>query len=251
MRRLLALLLALVGALYGAVPPAVHAQAAPCMTCLGTLTHDTILYTPLGRYSRHGSSVPRRHGKPLVLFVGALFDGPSAAERWALIKALSQFGTFKGLGTLTSNQSLHGQPAVTVPTFNLLHAHYRSPYVAFDRREVEDSYGHPLQKLSPADSKLVARFKFIPVLIVGNYYLSRPMVTTQEFEDASKRAFSFDQVHAALARNYAGYNLLGQLVSDINSETNILVAIICHNDGGRPANVCNGKTIVGLQRHIK
>jgi hypothetical protein len=221
------------------------------MGCLGTLTHDTILYTPLGRYSRHGSSIPRRQGKPLVLFVSALYDGPSAAERWALVKALSQFGSFTGLGAGSSNQAVKGQPAVTVPTFNLLHAHYHSRYIAFDHRDVQDSNAQALQRLSPSDSKLVARFQYIPVLIVGNYYLSRPMVTTDEFVGTNKQAFSFDQVHGALASNYGGYNLLGQLISDINSETNILVALMCHADGGKPSTACSGSTVRGLLKHIR
>jgi len=60
-------------------------------------------------------------------------------------------------------------------------------------------------------------------------------------------------------RNYLGRflfrgvasNLLGQLVSGINAETNILVALICHADGGKPSSVCAAHTVQGLLKHVK
>jgi hypothetical protein len=229
----------------------VQAQNTSCTTCLGTLTHDSQLYMPLGTYKRHGSSIPQRGGKALVLFVSALFDGPSASERWALVKALSQFGTFSGVVPSTSNQAVHGQKPVTVPTFNLVHAQYSSRYVVFDHRDVEDFWANILQKLSKADTKMVARFQFIPILIVGNYYLSKPMVEPEEYVSDSNAAFGFAQLRYALAHNYGGLDLLGQLVSDINAEANILTALICHADGGKPSTVCQAHTVKTLLKHVK
>jgi hypothetical protein len=245
---MLCVLVLLGGALHLSTP--VHAENTSCTTCLGTLTHDTQFYTPLGTYKRHGSSIPKRGGKALVLFVSALFDGPSASERWALVKALSQFGTFSGVGPSTSNQAVHGQKPITVPTFNLEHAQYSSRYVVFDHRDVEDFWGNVLQKLSKADTKMVARFQFIPILIVGNYYLSKPMVSPEEYV-GDNAAFTFTQLRYALAHNYNGLNLLGQLVSDINAEANILTALICHADGGKPSSVCGIHTVKNLLKHVK
>jgi hypothetical protein len=94
MKRLLCALLVLLGTLGTA--RTTHAQTGNCITCLGTLTNDSILYMPLGRYSHNPVGMQRRNHRALVLFVGALFDGPSAGERWAVMKALSQFGTFSG-----------------------------------------------------------------------------------------------------------------------------------------------------------
>ena len=249
MRVLLCLMVLLGSAIRVAAP--VQAQGSSCTTCLGTLTHDTQLYTPLGTYKRHGSSISKRGGKGLVLFVSALFDGPSASERWALVKALAQFGTFSGVAPSTSNQAVHGQKPITVPTLDLHNSHYSSRYVLFDHRDVEDFWGNVMQKLSPADTKLVARFQYIPVLIVGNYYLSKPMVEPEEYVTDNNAAFSFAQLRYALSRNYNGLNLLGQLVSDINAETNILVALICHADGGKPSSVCAAHTVQGLLKHVK
>jgi hypothetical protein len=250
MNRILYAILLLAGAAAIGAPLPARAQAGTCITCLGTLTHDTIPYTPLGRYSRSTTAMPRRHGKPLVLYVGALSDGDSAAERWALVKALTQFGSFTRVQATTSNPAIKGQPNVKVPTFFLVHAGYRSSYVAFDHREILDSYGHRYQKLSVADSTLVRRFQYLPVIIAGSYYLSRPMVLPQEFKPFPNETYSFVQVRAALGQNYSKLDDLGQLISDINSETNILTAVICRADGGKPAKVCGNGTIQKLLKHI-
>jgi hypothetical protein len=249
MRRILCAILLIASAVR--TSGSAHAQTGSCITCLGTLTNDSIPYLPLGRYSHSKTPMPKRHGKPLVLYVGALFDAPSASERWALVKALGQFGSFSNVQATTSNPAVKGQPAIKVPTFFLVHAHYRSAYITFNHREIEDSYGKPYQKLSVADSTLVRKFQYLPVLIAGNYYLSRPMVLPQEFSPSKGQLYSFVQIRSALGQNYNKLDDLGQVISDINSETNILVAIICRADGGRPGNVCGNPTIKKLLGHVK
>src|SRR6202043_382420 len=44
-------------------------------------------------------------GKPEILYVGAEYCPYCAAQRWAVVTALSHFGTFSGLGTTTSSAS--------------------------------------------------------------------------------------------------------------------------------------------------
>ncbi|HSY16362.1 MAG TPA: DUF929 family protein, partial [Jatrophihabitantaceae bacterium] len=44
-------------------------------------------------------------GKPRVLYVGAEYCPYCAAERWAVVVALSRFGTFAGLGQTASSPS--------------------------------------------------------------------------------------------------------------------------------------------------
>jgi hypothetical protein len=250
MKRLLCALLVVLGTI-GTVR-STHAQTGNCITCLGTLTHDTILYMPLGRYSHSPAGMQRRNGKVLVLFVGALFDGPSAGERWAVMKTLSLFGTFSGVQATTSNPTVKGQPQVKVPTFYLVHARYHSKYLTFSHAEVDDSYGKAYQKLSPADSSIVRAtgLQYLPIIVVGNYMLSRPMVVAQEFKSPGGQPYTFDQIRAALASHYNKLDALGQLISDINAETNVLTAIVCHATGNRPASVCGVKTIQKLEKHI-
>jgi hypothetical protein len=253
MKRIICALLLLLGTA-STTRTTVHAQTTTgnCITCLGTLTNDTIMYMPLGRYSRDPAGAQRRNGKPLVLFVGALFDGPSAGERWALVKALAQFGTFSGVQATTSNPAIKKQPKVKVPTFSLVHASYRSQYVTFSHSEIDDSYGNAYQKLSVADSNVVkaSGLQYLPIIVAGDYMLSRPMVVAQEFKAPNGVPYAFTQLRVALGAHYDKLDALGQLVSDINSETNILTALICHATKGQPTTVCGTKTIIKLMKHV-
>jgi hypothetical protein len=44
-------------------------------------------------------------GKPLVVYVGGEYCPFCAAERWSIVYALSQFGTFRGLSQIKSSSS--------------------------------------------------------------------------------------------------------------------------------------------------
>jgi hypothetical protein len=152
----------------------------------------------------------------------------------------------------TSNPAVKGQPKVKVPTFYLVHAHYHSKYVAFSHTEVDDSYGKAYQKLSVADSTIVRAtgLQYLPIIVAGDYMLSRPMVVAQEFKSPDGQTYAFDQIRAALASHYNKLDALGQLISDINAETNVLTAIICHATDDRPGSVCGFKSIQKLEKHI-
>ena len=50
------------------------------------------------------------NGKPEVFYLGAEYCPYCAAERWAMIVALSRFGTFSGLSTVHSSKHRHLSP---------------------------------------------------------------------------------------------------------------------------------------------
>ena len=67
-------------------------------------------------------------GKPEVLFIGAEYCPYCAAERWALVMALSKFGTFSNvMGVISSSTDVNAN----TPTFSLYHSGYTSPYLSF------------------------------------------------------------------------------------------------------------------------
>src|SRR5262249_48840261 len=70
-----------------------------------------------------------KDGKPLVLYLGAEYCPFCAAERWAMVVALSRFGTFSGL-TITHSSSTDTYPKT--PTFSFHGASYTSTYLSFD-----------------------------------------------------------------------------------------------------------------------
>lgn len=41
------------------------------------------------------------------------------------------------------------------------------------------------------------------------------------------------------------------MIADVNAEANVITALICHADGGKPANVCGRSVIKALLKHVK
>ncbi len=76
----------------------------------------------------HGQPPLSAGGKPEVLYVGAEYCSFCAAERWALVVALSRFGTFTGLRNMQSSST---SAFPEIQSFSFDGATYRSPYVSF------------------------------------------------------------------------------------------------------------------------
>src|SRR5205823_4509738 len=111
------------------------------------------------------------HGKPVVLYVGAQYCPFCAAERWALVFALSRFGQWSGLRPMHSTAGEGGFPGIA--TYNWLRATYRSAAIALQTREAADFSGKPLQALTSQQARAVNAYDprgGIPfVLIAGRY----------------------------------------------------------------------------------
>ena len=78
------------------------------------------------------------NGKPEVLYMGAEYCPYCAAERWAMIVALSRFGTFSGLATVHSaaaNGAGQAEPDPNTPTWTFVNAKYTSKYLTFSTVE--------------------------------------------------------------------------------------------------------------------
>ncbi|GAC1472818.1 MAG: hypothetical protein PVSMB7_25950 [Chloroflexota bacterium] len=178
--------------------------------------------------------VLRSGHKPEVLFVGALYCPFCASERWALVKALGWFGSWSGLQSSTSHAGSGGFSAI--PTFELLHAHYRSRYVAFVNRDIEDENSQPLQTLSPAQQALFNRYDptgGIPMVLVAN----RVMLGAA-YQPSELAGRSFTSVQGALQHKTSP-----QYLQDINGEANRIAAILCRTDGEQPASVCSRPSV--------
>ena len=62
-----------------------------------------------------GGAALTANGKPEMLYMGAEYCPYCAAERWAMIVALSRFGTFSGLATMHSAVGERGRPGRALP----------------------------------------------------------------------------------------------------------------------------------------
>jgi thiol-disulfide isomerase/thioredoxin len=76
-------------------------------------------------------------GKPEVLYMGAEYCPFCAAQRWAMVNALSRFGTFTGL-TTTHSSSTDADP--NTPTWTFYGSTYKSNYINFTSVEETKNY---------------------------------------------------------------------------------------------------------------
>ncbi len=105
-------------------------------------------------------------GKPEILYMGAEYCPFCAAERWAMVMALSKFGTFTGLRGTTSS-AIDTYPST--PTFSFYGSTYKSPYISFDPVELEtNTYsaslgGYPtLQTPTASQNALMTKWDVAP-----------------------------------------------------------------------------------------
>ena len=200
-----------------------HAVAAG----LGAPTSD-VTSPPTGQFSHVGAPFSQG-GKPELLFIGAQYCPHCAGQRWAIVKALNQFGTFSHL---TSSANDDG----SIPTFNLHEAGYTSKYVTFDHKDLEDRSHHQLDTLSPGEASLFNRYDpsgGIPLVLVSGYAL-----VGDGYDLSVVQNKSFNTVQRALQRGSPD-----PLVPAINAEANSITAFVCHADGMLPHSVCNRPVI--------
>lgn len=184
-------------------------------------------------------------GKPKVLYVGADFCPFCAAERWAVVVALSRFGTWSKLGATTSASN---DVYPNTETLSFHGASYSSDYVTFTGVEtrgnklVGGEY-EPLDQLGPADQKVFDTYNrppytdgspgSIPFLDIGNSYVGAGASYRPEILAGRSRA----EIAAALA----GPN--NPIAKGVDGAANLIIAAICDVLGGKPANVCTSSGV--------
>jgi hypothetical protein len=111
-------------------------------------------------------------GKPELLFLGGEYCPYCAAERWAMINALSRFGTF---GTLPTAHSSSTDVYPNTPTWDFYKVSYTSKYLTFTPvEEFGESSSTVLQKPTTAQEGLAQAYDpqgAIPFLDFGNEYV--------------------------------------------------------------------------------
>jgi hypothetical protein len=167
-------------------------------------------------------------GKPEVLFIGAEYCPYCAAERWALVTALSQFGTFTGLAPLQSSST---DIYPDTPTVSFRTSRFVSPYVSFVGVETETREQRPLQVPTAAQSQLWVRYanQAIPFVdFAGKFVLEGATYSPQLFA-----GLTTDQASGAVADSTTQ---VGQAVQTV---AGYFVAKLCVITGERPTSVCS------------
>jgi len=228
-------------ALAGAVALALRGNATSVSenavaASLGAPTSD-IASPPTGAFNHVGAPL-YQGGKPELLFIGAQYCPHCAGQRWAIVKALNQFGTFSNV---TSSANDDG----TIPTFNLHDATYTSKYVALVHKDLEDRSHNTLDSLSSDEQSIFSQLDpsgGIPLITVGGYAL-----LGDGYDLSFIQGKSFNAVQRAMQRG----NRSDPLVAAVNGEANSITAFICHADKMQPQPVCSRPVIRSIVSHLQ
>jgi hypothetical protein len=172
----------------------------------------------LGKFVEASKEPAKRNGKLLVFFMGAEYDPFSAAERWAVVRALQKFGQWNGLKQTMS--AARDEPFLNLPTYDFTEATYTSAHIEFVARELKDREFKPLQKLLKTEEKFVRKFnpeKEIPYLLVGGRF----MQIGAGFTPKIFIGHTFRQTETELKK------IESDIRKTIDAEGNIIAALLC------------------------
>lgn len=183
---------------------------------------------------------------PELVYVGAEFCPYCAVERYALVLALSRFGTFHGLTTTRS-----GANDGDIPALSFHGASYESRYVAFRGYEAENRDGAPLdpppgaiERLWTSQSAALVGSPSFPYLNLGGRFVLvgepsglRTTAATLMGSNGQGSGLTMSQIVAGIHSPGSGVGAAFD-ASAILSEANYLDAAVCLLDSGQPGTVC-------------
>ena len=179
-----------------------------------------------------------QNGKPEMLYIGAEYCPYCAAERWAMVVALSRFGTFSGLHTVHSSSS---DVFANTPTWTFYKSSYTSPYLSFTPVETltnipdkASSAGYTsLQSTTSAQQALMNSYDTqgsIPFVDIGNKYVQ--VGNPAGFGPQVLAGKSWSQIAAALKDPSSA------IAKGVDGAANYLTAAICKLTNNQPATAC-------------
>ena len=176
-------------------------------------------------------------GKPEVFYAGSEACPFCGVQRWGMIVALSQFGTFSNLHLM---QSVAATPP-QVTTFTFFGSGYRSRYISFVPVEVWSNVPKPpglarLQALTHPESALLHKFD--------------PAVETPFIDVANRFITDSSTVDPQLIAHKSWTQLAGALTDPnthstqvIAGEAEVLTAQVCEATAGNPQSVCSSAVV--------
>ncbi|HEY3845301.1 MAG TPA: DUF929 family protein [Acidimicrobiales bacterium] len=193
--------------------------------------------SPIWQASSHGVV-----DLPVVFFYGAEFSPYAAAERWALIAALSRFGTFGAgsIGDMTSSASI---AFPTIESFTFSHTTYRSIWLSLqtvERYSSLDPTGGQytaLQTLSAHQAIAVASYdtsdSTFPFLDIANRYVQ----VGSGFSPSVLQGLSQSEIASALS------DPTSPVTQSVVAAANEITAAICTVTGNRPVKACDARGV--------
>lgn len=192
-------------------------------------------------------------GKPRVLYAGAEYCPYCAAERWAVVAALSRFGTFQDLGQTTSSaQDVYPSTA----TLSFHGATYSSKYLSFSGYEMQSnklqgsSYA-PLDKLPAADQRLFQTYDAppyvpsqsagsIPFVDIGGSY----MISGASYDPGVLKGMNQLQIAQALS------DPSSPVAQNVDATANMVTAALCGLTHDQPTDVCTSSGVAAAAKKV-
>jgi Domain of unknown function (DUF929). len=113
-----------------------------------------------------------QNGKLAFIYIGAEYCPYCAAERWAIVMALSHFGNWSNLQPIYSSPYEETYP--NIPTYTFVDAIYKSNKIEFLEVELSNRYGNvSLQQMNSLEEQLFSTYDpggAIPFISVGGIY---------------------------------------------------------------------------------
>jgi hypothetical protein len=204
-------------------------------------------------------------GKPEVFYAGGEYCPYCAAERWAMVQALSRFGTFSNLGR-TSSYSGDVYPGT--PTFTFYGATYASSYLTFVPVEQYTnklcglSYC-TLQKPTPAEERIIRKYDATPYqptasndgaipfidlanqyLVLGPQYSPAILHLDPTKTQPPDPAYTMQQIAQQISTptSYISKGIVGSAT--------LLTGALCELTHNQPGSVCDTKLIQQVEKAL-
>ncbi|MEP7023490.1 MAG: DUF929 family protein [Actinomycetota bacterium] len=177
-----------------------------------------------------------KDGKPEVLYMGAEYCPFCATERWAMVVALSRFGTFSNLSFLHSSGD--DTPA-SIPTLTFYKSSYTSKYIVFTPVEMQKVDKSNLQTPTSEQDAVLKKYDAppqvaaqsagaIPFIDLGNKF----MVSGASYDYQVLQGKTYDQIATAL------HTPSNEIAAGADGTANYFTAGICKLTNDQPATAC-------------
>jgi hypothetical protein len=190
-------------------------------------------------------------GNPQFLYIGAEYCPYCAAQRWAVVVALSHFGTFDKLYQTTSSST---DIYPSTPTFTFYTGHYggsfyTSKYIDFVPVETADQQQNPLQTPTTDQENLLNTYDAppyttqsgsIPFIDIANQYV----LVGASYSAQDLQNLQWQDIANSLSdpTSTVGKNILGT--------ANYMTAGICMSTHQQPGSVCNTEVIQKIEHSL-
>jgi len=188
-------------------------------------------------------------GKPEVLYIGGEYCPYCATERWAMVVALSRFGTFSGLSGIRSAGGAEAYPNTATVTF--YKSTYTSKYLTFSSVEETTVSKATLQKPTSQQQALITKYDYPPYVAAASEgaipfvdFANKYLVHGAQYSPQLLQGQTWAQIAAALNDKSSSIG------KGADGAANMITAALCKLTHNQPANVCTSPAITSLEGQL-